>query len=94
MQVIYDGKAGGPLLKEVLSQAVSEITMKDENVIYLDADLMSCINTLEWARANGSRAIDCGIAEGQYGRDCRRPFPDGLQADNPLVCRVCLQKVL
>ena len=63
MQVIYDGKAGGPLLKEVLSQAVSEITMKDENVIYLDADLMSCINTLEWARANGSRAIDCGIAE-------------------------------
>ncbi len=37
--------------------------LKRRELIYLDADLMSCIGTKKYAAAHPDRAINCGIAE-------------------------------
>ena len=50
------------LCKEVIGATIEKLVTEDENVVYLDADLMSCCGTLKWAKQNPERAIDCGIA--------------------------------
>lgn len=50
-------------MKEVIGQTILEILVEDPETIYLDADLMSCIDTKSWAEQNPKRAINCGIAE-------------------------------
>ena len=50
-------------MKEVIGQTILEILVEDPETIYLDADLMSCIDTRSWAEQNPKRAINCGIAE-------------------------------
>lgn len=63
MKIVYNGELNPRLCKEVLGETIAKIVNADENAIYLDADLMSCISTLKWAKANPERAVDCGIAE-------------------------------
>ncbi|MBQ1821188.1 MAG: transketolase family protein [Clostridia bacterium] len=63
MKIVYNGELNPRLCKDVLGETIAEIVNADENAIYLDADLMSCISTLKWAKANPERAVDCGIAE-------------------------------
>ena len=63
MQVIYTGEAGKVASRDVLSRTIAELSEKDDRVIYLDADLMSCINTQQWGNAHPERAINVGIAE-------------------------------
>ncbi len=62
MNIVYDGKKDRPF-KEVLGEVIPRLAEEDKDVIYLDADLMSCIGTSKWARENPHRAINCGIAE-------------------------------
>ncbi len=63
MKTIYNGSPDPRTFKDVFSVMIPEMLEKDENVIYLDADLMSCIGTAKYAKAHPDRAINCGIAE-------------------------------
>ena len=63
VNVIYNGEMDSRLCKTVLTQTIPALVEENPDVVYLDADLMSCIGTLSYARANPERAINCGIAE-------------------------------
>ncbi len=63
MKTVYTGEPDPRLCKAVLGEEIPAILTEDPNVIYLDADLMSCIGTGKWAKEHPDRAIDCGIAE-------------------------------
>ena len=64
MKVIYNGSADSRTFKDILSVMVPNMLEADENLIYLDADLMSCLGTAKYAKTHPDRAINCGIAEG------------------------------
>jgi len=63
MKVIYNGKADPKTFKEILGTKIPEMLDTNPDVIYLDADLMSCIGTAKYAAKNPDRAINVGIAE-------------------------------
>ena len=63
MKIVYTGEMDKRLCKEVLGETIPEMLENDPDVIYLDADLMSCIGTLKYGQQHPDRAIDCGIAE-------------------------------
>jgi Transketolase, C-terminal subunit len=63
MKVVYNGEMDSRAFKDILSKEIPALADKDPDVIYLDADLMSCIGTSKWAAENPTRAINCGIAE-------------------------------
>jgi len=63
MEIVYNGEMDSRLCKAVLSETIPALAAADPDVIYLDADLMSCIGTAKWAREHPDRAINCGIAE-------------------------------
>ena len=64
VKIVYTGEMDSRLCKSVLGETIPALAEKDPDVIYLDADLMSCIGTAKWAAANPDRAVNCGIAEG------------------------------
>ena len=64
MKVIYNGGSDPRAFKDILSKKIPEMLDNNPDVIYLDADLMSCIGTAKYAKAHPDRAINCGIAEG------------------------------
>ena len=63
VKIVYTGEMDSRMCKDVLGQTIPALAEKDPEVIYLDADLMSCIGTAKWARENPGRAVNCGIAE-------------------------------
>ena len=63
MKIVYTGEKDTRLFKEALGQTIGRLLEEDPDVLYLDADLMSCIGTAKLP-AKTDRAIDCGIAEG------------------------------
>ena len=63
MKIVYDGTMDPRQCKAVLGETIPALAAEDENVIYLDADLMNCIGTAKWAAENPDRAVNCGIAE-------------------------------
>lgn len=62
MGVIYNGEKDRTF-KEVLGKMIPKLAEEDPDVVYLDADLMSCIGTVKWAKSHPLQAINCGIAE-------------------------------
>ncbi len=62
-KVVYNGEMDPRLCKDVIGATVADLCEHDPDVIFLDADLMSCSGTLKWSKTHGERAIDCGIAE-------------------------------
>ena len=44
MSIIYNGEAD-QAFKDVLGETIPYLAGQDERVVYLDADLMSCIGT-------------------------------------------------
>lgn len=63
MNIIYDGSMNAVTFKDVLGRVIPKLLDSDPDAIYLDADLMSCIGTLQYAQEHPNRAINCGIAE-------------------------------
>lgn len=63
MKTVYNGEMDPRAFKDILGKEIPALAAQDPNVIYLDADLMSCIGTTKWALENPDRAINCGIAE-------------------------------
>ena len=62
MKIVYNGEKDRAF-KDVLGETIPRMAKEDPDVVYLDADLMSCIGTAKWAKENPDRAINCGIAE-------------------------------
>ena len=63
MKIVYNGEMEKESFKEAFSRIVPALAAEDEKVVYLDADLMSCMGMKKWADANPDRAFNCGIAE-------------------------------
>jgi len=63
MDIVYDGSMDPRAFKDVLGQTIRQLSADDPDVIYLDADLMSCIGTCQWSAENPARGINCGISE-------------------------------
>jgi len=62
MKTIYNGEKDARMYKDVIGATVDELMAEDKDVLYLDADLMSCSGT-EKLLSKYDRAVDCGIAE-------------------------------
>ncbi len=97
MKLAYDGQNHPKAFKEVLSARMAEIAREDKDVIYLDADLMSCIGTLGFSRENPSQAINCGIAEANMiGVGCGLSavgFKPYIHTFGPFASRRCHDQV-
>ena len=63
MKVIYNGSADPKGFKDVLGAQIPEMLESNPDLIYLDADLMSCLGTAKYAKNHPDRAINVGIAE-------------------------------
>ena len=63
MKIVYNGEMDPRLCRDVLGQTIQALAEKDGKVIYLDADLMSCIAMANWAKTHPERAIQCGVGE-------------------------------
>ena len=46
-KIVYNGEMDPRLCKDVIGQTVAELCESDPDVIFLDADLMSCSGTLK-----------------------------------------------
>ena len=62
LKVVYNGEMDPRQGKAVTGKVIPELLESDPKIVYLDADLMSCIGTLKLAKDN-DRVIECGIAE-------------------------------
>ncbi len=63
MKIVYNGSMDPVAFKDLLGANIPKLIEQDPDVIYLDADLMSCIGTTKFAQANPDKAINCGISE-------------------------------
>ena len=63
MKVIYDGSPDSRAFKDLFSTMIPSMLDNDPDLIYLDADLMSCIGVAKYAKNHPDRCINCGIAE-------------------------------
>lgn len=63
MKIIYNGAMDDRLMKDVISSTLQARLDRDEDAVYLDADLMSCIGMGNYGKMHPTRAINCGIAE-------------------------------
>ena len=62
LNIVYNGEMDPRQGKTVTGKVIPELVENDPKIVYLDADLMSCIGTLKLAKTS-DRAIECGIAE-------------------------------
>lgn len=63
MKIVYDGSMDPRAFKDVLGQTIQQLAAEDPEVLYLDADLMSCIGTCKWSAQNPTRGFNCGVSE-------------------------------
>ena len=63
MKIVYNGQNDARTFKDACSKLIPALTESDPDIVYLDADLMSCIGTDKWAKTAPQHAINCGIAE-------------------------------
>lgn len=63
MKIVYNGSMDTVAFKDLLGATIPRLCAEDPDVIYLDADLMSCIGTTKFAKEHPERAINCGISE-------------------------------
>lgn len=96
MKIVYTGEKDQRLYKDALGQTIGRLLEEDENVLYLDADLMSCIGTAKLP-GKTDRAIDCGIAEANMvGIACGAAsvgFKPIVHSFGPFASRRCYDQV-
>ena len=63
MKIVYNGEMDPRAFKDVLGTEIPRLCEENPDIVYLDADLMSCIGTRKYALAHPDRAINCGISE-------------------------------
>lgn len=62
-EIVYNGSADPRTFKDVISKTITTLLDTNPDVIYLDADLMSCVGTYKYHQQHPDRAINVGIAE-------------------------------
>jgi transketolase len=96
MKIVYNGEMDGRMFKDVIGQTLEKLVKEDEDVVYLDADLMNCISTGKWAK-DSDRAIDCGIAEANMvGVACGMSavgFKPYVHTFGPFASRRCYDQI-
>ena len=50
--------------RDGLALTLNELMAEDKSIVYVDCDLMGCINTKMLAKNYPDRALEAGIAEG------------------------------
>lgn len=97
MEIVYTGEMDPRMCKTVLGETIPVLAAEDPDVIYLDADLMSCIGTGKWAKEHPDRAVNCGIAEANMvGVACglaSAGFKPILHTFGPFASRRCYDQV-
>ena len=97
-KIVYTGEMDPRLCKSVLGETIPALAERDPDVIYLDADLMSCIGTAKWAQAHPDRAVNCGIAEANMvGVACglaSAGFKPIVHTFGPFASRRCYDQAL
>lgn len=97
MEIVYNGEMDKRACKEVLGRVIPALVKEDPKVVYLDADLMSCIGTLKGTRDVADRAINCGIAEANMiGVACglaSAGFKPIVHTFGPFASRRCFDQV-
>ena len=97
MKITYTGEMSPRLCKQVLGEAIPALLESDPKVVYLDADLMSCIGTAKGAAKFPDRAINCGIAESNMiGVACglaSAGFKPIVHTFGPFASRRCYDQV-
>ncbi len=96
MEIVYNGEMDKRACKEILGRVIPELVKDDPSIVYLDADLMSCIGTLKSAK-DTNRMIDCGIAEANMiGVACglaSAGFKPIVHSFAPFASRRCFDQV-
>lgn len=59
----YSGAKDALAMKDVFAKTLKELCEIDQEVVYLDADLMNSMGTLKFARENPDKAFNVGVAE-------------------------------
>ena len=97
MEIVYNGEMDKRACKEVLGRVIPQLVKEDPEIVYLDADLMSCIGTLKGTRDVADRAINCGIAEANMiGVACglaAAGFKPIVHTFGPFASRRCFDQV-
>lgn len=63
-ELVYNGGMDSRnLAADVLCGRLQALAEEDENIVFLDADLMECSGVSKWAAKCPERVINCGIAE-------------------------------
>ena len=97
MEIVYNGEMDKRACKEVLGRVIPQLVKEDPEIVYLDADLMSCIGTLKGTRDVADRAINCGIAESNMiGVACglaSAGFKPIVHTFGPFASRRCFDQV-
>ena len=97
MEIVYNGEMDKRACKEVLGRVIPQLVKEDPEIVYLDADLMSCIGTLKGTRDVADRAINCGIAEANMiGVACglaSAGFKPIVHTFGPFASRRCFDQV-
>ena len=63
MNIAYDGTMDPRAFKDVFGALIPRLAEQRDDFIYLDADLMNCVGTWNWAKQHPERAVNCGVAE-------------------------------
>lgn len=61
--VVYNGENEKVMLRDVFASTMEKLFKLDDQVVYLDADLMNAFSTLKLSREYPEKAIDCGVQE-------------------------------
>lgn len=97
MEIVYNGEMDKRACKEVLGRVIPALVKENPDIVYLDADLMSCIGTLKGTRDVQDRAINCGIAEANMiGVACglaSAGFKPIVHTFGPFASRRCFDQV-
>ena len=97
MEIVYNGEMDKRACKEVLGRVIPALVKENPDIVYLDADLMSCIGTLKGTRDVADRAINCGIAEANMiGVACglaSAGFKPIVHTFGPFASRRCFDQV-
>ena len=97
MEMVYNGEMDKRACKEVLGRVIPALVKENPDIVYLDADLMSCIGTLKGTRDVQDRAINCGIAEANMiGVACglaSAGFKPIVHTFGPFASRRCFDQV-
>lgn len=96
MKIVYTGETDKRLFKDVIGATIARLLEQDEDVLYLDADLMGCISTAKLPLKT-DRAVNCGIAEANMiGVACGASavgFKPIVHTFGPFASRRCYDQV-